>query len=92
MSTRQKGINALAAGLLCWGVNVALVLTAGMYGPLLVILGGLGIFAGSLLLVWGDSFRGMSLAQKIPSALIAFTVAVVPALMLMRWAEGFVRR
>jgi hypothetical protein len=48
-TARMLGAKALAAGLLCWAVNVALVLTVGRYGPSLVLLGALGVFFGAVL-------------------------------------------
>lgn len=87
-TARMLGAKALAAGLLCWAVNVALVLTVGRYGPSLVLLGALGVFFGAVLVVWGESFRAMSLAQKVPAALIALAATPGPALLLMRWASS----
>lgn len=83
-TTRGKGARALVAGLLCWGVHAGLVLTVGMYSVVLVLLGVLGVFAGAVLLVWGDAFRPMPIAQKIPAALIPLAVVVGAALALVR--------
>jgi hypothetical protein len=88
LSPRQQGARALAAGLSCWAVNVALTLAFGMYGPALVILGALGVWAGAVLLLWGDSFRTMPLAQKLPAGLIAAVVVAGSGLMLLRWLDG----
>jgi hypothetical protein len=65
-----------------------LALTFGMYGTSLVIFGGLGVFAGAVLLVWGDAFRTMTVAEKLPAALIALVVTLAPAVLLLRWIEG----
>lgn len=92
MQTRKQGARALAAGLLCWAVNVALLLTAGMYGPILVILGALGVWAGAVLLIWGDGFRAMPPAQKLPAALISLALAGVPAFFLAQWAQRLAHR
>jgi hypothetical protein len=92
MRARKQGATALAAGAMCWGVNVLLTLTVGMYGPILVIFGALGVFAGAALLIWGDSFRTMSASQKIPAALIALAVTLAPAFLLLRWTQVLVHR
>lgn len=85
---RKRGAKALAAGLLCWGVNVGFMLALGRFAPFLVLLGALGVFFGAVLLVWGDSFRTMPLTQKIPAALIALAATLGPVFLLFRWAEG----
>jgi hypothetical protein len=92
MESRKKGARALAAGLLCWGVNLFLMRTVGYYGPVLVILGALGIFAGAVLLVWGDSFRTMPLVQKVPAALISLAVVSGLALVLLRLGPSLMHR
>lgn len=86
-NVRRQGANALGVGLLCWAVNIALVLTVGLYGPILVILGALGIFFGAVLLIWGDSYRSMPLAQKIPAALITLAVVGGGAASLLQWTR-----
>jgi hypothetical protein len=88
MKERSQGAQALALGLLCWGLNVALIRTVGAYGVYLVILGALGVFFGSVLLVWGASFRKMPVAQQIPAALIALAPIVAVAMMMVRWAAA----
>lgn len=88
MSSREKGARALAVGLLCWGINIALMRTVGAFGPALVILGALGVFFGAILLVWGDSFRTMPVAQKIPAALIALGAVAGLSFALLRWAQA----
>ena len=74
MGVRKSAAKALAAGLFCWGMDLFLAFNLGIYGPTLIVLGGLGVFAGILGLVWGESFRTMAVAQKVPAALIALVV------------------
>ena len=88
MNGRAKGANALAMGLLCWGVNLALALTFGMFGPMLVIFGALLVFVGAVQVVWGDSFRTMPAAQKTPAALIALCVVAGVALAVLRMGQA----
>jgi hypothetical protein len=87
MRTRRQGANLLALGLACWAINLTLALTTGWYGLSLVVFGGIGIFGGAVLLVWGDSFRSMSPAQKVPAALIALTAVAAAGVALLRWAQ-----
>ena len=84
MDARKQGAKALAAGLLCWGVDAVLALTTGMYGVILVILGALGVWAGIVLVLFGGSFRMMPASQKIPAGLLALVLAAVPAFLLLR--------
>lgn len=88
MELRKKGAKAVAAGLMCWAINIVLILTMGGYGPTLVILGSLGVFFGGVSLVWGDSFHTMSVAQKIPAVLIVLAVVVGAAVGLLRWVQA----
>ena len=87
MDGRAKGASLLATGLLCWGINLTLALTLGMFGPTLVIFGALLIFLGAVQVLWGDSFRTMPPAQKIPAALIALSVVVGVAIAVLRMGQ-----
>jgi hypothetical protein len=87
-SARVQGAAALGMGVFAWGVNVALTLSVGMFSPALVIFGGLGIVAGAVLVVWGESFKAMPTAQKIPAALIAIAVVALAAVPLTRWLSS----
>lgn len=84
---RQQGATALGAGLMVWAINIAMMVGPGMFSPTLVIFGGLGIAAGSVLLIWGDSFKTMPVGQKIPAVFIALTVVALAGTLFARWLE-----
>lgn len=81
---RRQGAASLAAGGLCWTVNLALARGPGVFSPTLLLLGGLGIAAGAVLLIWGDSYKTLPVAQKIPAALIALAAVALVGMLLWR--------
>lgn len=83
--TREQGAAALGAGLMVWALNVAMMVGPGLFSPTLVILGGVGIAAGSVLLVWGDSFKTMPVPQKIPAVFIALAIVALVGTVFSRW-------
>ena len=87
-NARAQGAAALGAGVLCWGVNIALTLGAHVFSPALVILGAIGLFGGALQLIWGESFKSMPREQQIPAALIALAVVALAAVPLARWLSA----
>lgn len=87
MSGRARGARGLAAGLLVWAINVALIQTVGVFGVSMVLMGAVLVFVGSILLIWGDSFRTMPVAQKIPAALIALAPVAGAVIALLRWSR-----
>lgn len=82
---RQQGAAALGAGLMVWAINIAMMVGPGMFSPTLVIFGGVGIAAGSVLLIWGDSFKTMPVGQKIPAVFIALTLVALAGTVFSRW-------
>ncbi|MEZ4374366.1 MAG: hypothetical protein R3B07_26330 [Polyangiaceae bacterium] len=87
MTPRRQGIRALAAGLLCWGVNTVLALTLGMHGPILIVLGAFGVFAGVALLIGGMSLPELPAAQRLPVFLLAFGTTAGAAFALLHLAR-----
>ncbi|MCA9645022.1 MAG: hypothetical protein H6718_27220 [Polyangiaceae bacterium] len=87
MTPRKQGIRALAAGLFCWVVNTVLALTLGMYGPILIVLGAFGVFAGVALLIGGKSLPELPAAQRLPVFLIALLMTASAAFALLHVAR-----
>lgn len=82
-STRVLGLRALAAGLLCLGVALALHLS-GFLAPALVILGVLGTGLGATLAVWGDGYQKLDGQQKLLAAGISVMALALLGAALLR--------
>ncbi len=59
MNSRAPALQLLGMGLLMWALTVGMIVFLHRYYPVLVLIGGLCLWFGLAVLLFGERFRGM---------------------------------